>query len=192
MKSKYLIILLCLGFLASGCASKSPVLAKVRGESITLKEFEDQLAKVPPVYRAMLVTPEQKEKFLDQMITEKLLIQEAIKEGIHRKKELQENLRWIKNQMLIEELIKTKIYNKIEISDEEVEKFYHAHQQELSRYFKGKTFDKIKKDVKQLMQKDTTKARLMFKKWIEELKKEAKITKNLTLLGISEKEKGGK
>jgi len=192
MKIKYFIIFLCMGFFISGCGSKSPILAKVRGESITLKEFETQLAKIPLAYRSMLVTPEQKEKLLDQMITEKLMIQEAIKEGLHRKKEIQENLRWIKNQMLIEELIKTKIYDKIEISDEETEKFYHANKEQLTRYFKGKPFDKIKKEVKQLMKKDDTKARLMFKNWVEELKKESKITKNLALLGISQKEEGRK
>lgn len=192
MKSKYFIVLLCVGFFASACGSKSPILATVGGESITLKEFEEQLASLPSVYRSMVVTAEQKEKLLDQMITERLLIQEAIKEGLHRKKEIQKNLKLLKNQMLIEELIKSKIYDKIEISDEEAKKFYNAHQQELTKYFKGKKFDEMKKEIKQLMRKDDTKARLMFKNWLEELKKEAKITKNLALLGVSEKEEGKK
>lgn len=186
MKIKYFIILFCMSFLASGCWTKSPILAKVKGETITLKEFENQFQKIPPAYRVMFVTPEQKEKLLDRMITEKLMIQEAIKEGLHRNKEIQEKLKMVKNQILIEELIKIKIYDKISVSDEETKKFYDAHQEELTRLFKGKGFDEIKQDVKQFMQRDDTKTRLMFEGWIEKLKKEANITKNLALLGTIE------
>jgi hypothetical protein len=191
MRIKYFIILLCMSFFAASCGTKSPILATVRGESITLKEFEDQLNSLPPAYRAMLVTPEEKEKLLDQMIIEKLMIQEAIKEGLHRKKEIRQRLKAVKNQLLIEELIKTKVYDKIGVSDEEAREFYNTHQEELSRLFKGKGFDEIKHQVKQLIRRDDVKTRLMFKKWIEELKKDAKITKNLALLGKIE-EKGKK
>ncbi|MEW6095957.1 MAG: SurA N-terminal domain-containing protein [bacterium] len=188
MKIKYLIMLLCMSFLASGCGTKSPILAKVRGESITIKEFEAQLQKLPSAYRAMFITREQKEKLLDQMIMEKLMVQEAIKEGLHRNKEIQQKLKWVKNQMLIEELIKIKVYDKVSVSDEEAKKFYDIHQKELHRLFKGKTFDEIKQKVKQIMLRDDAKTRLMFNSWIEGLKKEAKITKNLALLGGSKNE----
>jgi len=169
--------------MASGCGPKSPTLATVRGERITLKEFEEYLHRLPPAYQSMLVTPQQKEKLLDQMITEKLMIQEAIKEGLHRNKEIQERLKWIKNQMLIEEIIKVKVYEKVNVTDEEAKKFYDAHQEELTKLFKGQPFEKIKQDVKQIIRKDDVKIRLMFKAWIEGLKKEAKITKNLELFG---------
>ncbi len=188
MKIKYFIILVCMSFWALGCGTKSPILAKVRGESITLKEFEEQLGKLPPAYQSMFIIPEQKEKLLDQMITEKLLVQEAIKKGLHRKKEIQEKLKWIKNQMIVEELVKIKVYDEVTVSDEDAKKFYDANQKDLSRLFKGKAFDEVKQDVKQLMQRDDTRSRLVFKKWIEGLKKEANITKNLALLGIIEKE----
>jgi hypothetical protein len=187
---RYFIILLCISFLASGCGTKSPVLATVRGEKITLKEFEEQIRNLPPAYRALLISPEQKERFLDQMITEKLMIQEAIKEGLHRKKEIKERVKWVRNQMLIEELIKIKVYDKVSVSDEEAKEYYDTHQKELARVFKGKGFNEIKQDIKQLIQRDDVKARLIFRKWIEELKKEAKITKNLALLGkVDEEEK---
>lgn len=187
MKIKYFIILLCINFLASGCGSKSPVLATVSGEKITLKEFEEQIRNLPPAYQAVLITPEQKERFLDNLILEKLMIQKAIREGLHRKKEIKKRFNAAKNQILIDELIKIKIYDKVGVSDEEAKKFYDTHQQELSRVFKGKGFEEIKQNIKQIIKRDNLKARLLFKKWIEELKKEATITKNLALLGTIEK-----
>lgn len=191
MKGSYFIILLCLGFGATGCADKSPTLASVRGEIITIKEFEEQLNNLPSAYRPMFTTPEQKEELLDRMVTEKLMIQEAIKTGIHRKKEIQERLKWVRNQMLMEELIRVKIYDKM-VSDKEAEEFYHAHQTQLPQAFQGKPFNEIKHQLKQIMRKDDTRVRGMFNQWVEELKKEAKITKNLALLGKTEKEKSGK
>ncbi|MEW6607864.1 MAG: SurA N-terminal domain-containing protein [bacterium] len=191
--SKYFIVLICMSFLATGCGTNSTTLATVRGEKITLKEFEDQFRNLPPAYQVMLTTPAMKEKLLDQMITEKLMIQEAIKEGLPRKKEVQERLTLLKNQMLIEELIKVKVFDKINISDDEAKEFYETHQTQLSQAFPGKGFDEIKQDIKRMMmRKDETKTRLMFQTWIEGLKKEAKITKNLTLLGSSKKEEGKK
>lgn len=185
MKIRYFIILLCLGFGASGCGEKSPSLANVRGETITIKEFEEQLNNLPVAYRPMFSTPEQKEELLDRMITEKLMIQEAIKTGLHRKKEIQERLKWVRNQMLMEELIRTKIYDKI-VTDKEAEEFYHAHQTQLPQAFQGKPFSEIKHQLKQIMRKDDARVRLMFNQWVEGLKKEAKITKNLALLGKTE------
>ncbi len=192
MKCICFIILLCLGLGASGCAEKSPTLASVRGEAITIKEFEEQLNNLPSAYRSMFNTPEQKEELLDRMITEKLIIQEAIKTGIHRKKEIQERLKWIRNQMLMEELIRIKIYDKM-VSDKEAENFYEAHKTKLPQAFQGKSFNEIKHQLKQIMRRDDTRVRRMFNQWVEELKKEAKITKNLALLGgETEKEKSVK
>lgn len=187
MKLKYFIIVFCLLFLTSGCGGdKSPVLAKVRGENITLKDFEDQIRSLPPAYRSMVLTPAEKKEILERMITEKLLIQEAIKERLHCKSEFQEKLKWLKNQMLIEEMIKTKVYDKISVSDEEAKEFYNAHEKAIASLFKGKPFEEIKQDVKQLMRKDDVKARAMFMEWIEKLKKDANVTKNLALLEKSE------
>lgn len=184
---KCFIILLILGFLCLNCGNKSPILATVNGEKITINDFENQLDNILSADKQASLTPKQKEDLLEQLITDRLLIQEAKKKKIYRdcKKEIQKRLEWVKNQMLIKKLMEVEFSNNFSVSDSDVEIFYNSHKEELSKRFKGKDVKEIKEYVKRYMQYMVINDKRSYEaieEWINGLKKKANITKNLTLL----------
>lgn len=166
-----------------GCSKfkqHSPVLAKVNGEVITVEDFNQQIQGLPPYYRVKFNDLENKKKLLEAMIKNRLLIQEAKKQGLHRSKELYQKLQIIKEQMLIQEVIKANLQAKAQVSDEEVERYYQLHRDSLDKLFKGRSFNEVKNDIRQIVLEE--KGNQLFELWVERLKKEAKITQNIGAL----------
>jgi hypothetical protein len=184
---RILIIVMVIFIIISGCGRKvdtSRVVATVNGEHITIDDLERQLEEMPPVYQEMFLEPANKEKLLARLIKERLLLQEAKKAGLHKRKDIQEKINALKEQILIQEIIKLNIMDKVTITDEEVKEYYEANKSKIRRYTKGKSFDEIRGKIKEIaLQEKQDKA---FERWIEELKSKATITKNLELLRTAE------
>lgn len=132
MKNKiiFLIVLAVVSSMAvSGCAKKASdddkVLAKVGNKQITLKEFKTRLAKLPSYYQNMIEN--NKKRYLDEMIMEMLLYEDAVRKGLERDKEVKEVVREAQKKIMIAKLIKTEVEDRVTIPDSEMKEFYEAN-----------------------------------------------------------------
>jgi len=96
------------------------ILASFGDQIITLSEFNQLWEQIPENYKLQT----SKSQVLDQMISEKLLIQEAINMGLEVDKDVLEQIRKMTEQILAQTLIEREILDKVKISDEEVTKYY--------------------------------------------------------------------
>jgi foldase protein PrsA len=126
---KFMVAFLIVGLLATlvvGCnkgqeISKDEAIAKVNGEFISKAKFEKSLAQIKTQYeqqynldfsegQAAQMLPTIKEKLLDQMIQERVLMQKALEEGIEfTEDEVAERLSEVKAQYKSEENFKKQL-----------------------------------------------------------------------------------
>jgi len=99
------------------------ILASFEGQTITLGEFNQLWEEVPEEYKLQL----DKSMVLDQMISEKLLIQEAKDMGLGEDKDVLEQIKKMTEQILVQALIEREILNKLKVNDEEVLEYYEQN-----------------------------------------------------------------
>jgi peptidyl-prolyl cis-trans isomerase C len=99
------------------------ILASFGGQTITLGEFNQLWEEVPEEYKLQL----DKSMVLDQMISEKLLIQEAKNMGLEEDKDVLEQIKKMTEQILVQVLIEKEILDKIKVNDEEVSQYYEQN-----------------------------------------------------------------
>jgi peptidyl-prolyl cis-trans isomerase C len=100
------------------------ILASFGGQTITLGEFNQLWEQIPEEYKLQL----DKTIVLNQMISERLLIQEAKNMGLEEDKDVLEQIKKMTEQILVQALIQKDILDKVQVSDEEVEKYYKENQ----------------------------------------------------------------
>ena len=129
MNKKLLYIALSIfifGLISTGCARKeSPddrVLVKVSNRVITLKEFKARIAKMPSYYRD--VVEKNKKRYLDEMIMETLLYEEAVRNGADRDKEVREVIADAKKKIVMAKYIKNEVEDNIKVTDSEAKQYY--------------------------------------------------------------------
>jgi peptidyl-prolyl cis-trans isomerase C len=124
----YLILAVIAAICVSGCGRKpSPddkVLASVSSKTITLKDFNRRISKLPPYYQK--IVDKDKKRFLDEIILEILLYEEAMRDGMDNDKEVKDVLREAKKKIITAKFIKTEIEDKIKIADDDIKRFYEA------------------------------------------------------------------
>lgn len=99
------------------------ILASFYGQTITLGEFNQLWEEVPEDYKLQL----DKSIVLDQMISEKLLIQEAKNMGLEKDKDVFEQIKKMTEQILVQALIEKEILDKIKVNDEEISEYYEQN-----------------------------------------------------------------
>lgn len=113
----------------AGCGSESKrILAKVDGDRITFKDFNDRISKLPKQYQDIVRT--QKRSYLDDLIMEKLLYKKAVQAGIDKDKETQEIITEAAKKIIIARLVEREVEKKVKISDDDVRKYYDEHSEE--------------------------------------------------------------
>lgn len=148
------------------------ILAKVNGRIITSEALDRELATLPVQYKRIF--EEDKEEFLNQLITKEILLQEAERQGLENEKEVREKIEADKEhrkEILIQELIQG-ITGEVEVSQKEIRKLYG----ELKSEMPGKSFQEVKAQLKVYLLQQRRKEKLEAR--IEELKSKAKITRN--------------
>lgn len=117
----------------SGCAPRQDeaVVVIVNGRPITLSEFEFRWSELSEATRARYEKEGGKRKFLDDLITRELLMQEARKQGLDQSQSIRERTQRYKEQLILDELLKDKIKTKVEVSKEELEAYFAQHAHEL-------------------------------------------------------------
>ncbi|HEY4769846.1 MAG TPA: peptidyl-prolyl cis-trans isomerase [Myxococcales bacterium] len=121
---------LCIALAAAPACKKSeksgPAVARVGDEVITADEVRQRLNETSPFLRARYSTIERKKEFLENMVRNELLAQEAIRQGFDKSPAVREQMK----RAMIQELIKRQLDAKLsgsDIPDEELKKFYEAH-----------------------------------------------------------------
>jgi len=99
------------------------ILASFSEQTITLGEFNQLWEEVPEDYKLQL----DKSMVLDQMISEKLLIQEAKNMGLEKDNDVLEQIKKMAEQILVQVLIEREILDKIKVNDEEVLEYYEQN-----------------------------------------------------------------
>jgi len=99
------------------------ILASFGDKTITLGEFNELWEEVPEEYKLQL----DKSMVLDQMISEKLLIQETKNMGLEEDKDVLEQIKKMTEQILVQALIEREILNKVKVNDEEVLEYYEQN-----------------------------------------------------------------
>lgn len=99
------------------------ILASFEGQTITLGEFNQIWEQVPEEYKLQL----DKSIVLDQVISEKLLIQEANNMGLEKDNDVLEQIKKMTEQILVQALIQREILDKVAVNDEEVSEYYEQN-----------------------------------------------------------------
>jgi peptidyl-prolyl cis-trans isomerase C len=128
-------LMVTIGFAGSGISCAKPseepaVLAVVNGKSLTEQELDYRWSELTPTTQARYRREGGKRKFLDEMITRELMLQEARKRGLDQTLSMRERLARMKEQVLLDELMRqvaTGTEHKVQISPEELETSYLAH-----------------------------------------------------------------
>ena len=119
--------------LLTGCTPppEEGVVALVNGRQITQTEFEARWGELAEATKARYEKEGGKRRFLDELITRELLMQEARKLGLDQNDAIRDRAQRYKEQLILDELLKDRIKAKIELSSEELDAFYEQHAQEL-------------------------------------------------------------
>jgi peptidyl-prolyl cis-trans isomerase C len=131
---KRLLVLMFIAIFAVGCTSKenstNPVIAKVNNTTITKEDFIKKINRLPEWARNRFQNEEGKKQFLEEIIKEEILYQEAKKQGLNKDKEFQDKLEEFKKMALIAVLLKKEVEEKAKADTKEVRDFYDKHQDE--------------------------------------------------------------
>ena len=130
MKTRSLAILLALAAAAchkgSSEAKSGPVVAKVGEEVITADELKHRLDETSPFLRARYNTLDRKKEFLENLVRNELLAQEAERQGFDKSPAVKEQMK----RAMIQELIKHQLDEKLtgaDIAEADLKKFYDGH-----------------------------------------------------------------
>jgi len=158
----WVIALLCLLFSPLSCNKAQPLkgkeLARINDRVITLEEFEQEMEQLPQAAKLQMISEEGRKKFLLDLINRELLLQEAKKKGLDKKKEILLNLEMLKKGLIINALGEELCAGKDEVSDDEVEVYYQEHKEEFIleqvwvRHILVKTLQEAKEIKKRLYQ----------------------------------------
>lgn len=128
MKTRICAILFALAA-AAACSKSSksgPVVAKVGDEVITAEELKRRLDETSPFLRARYNTVERKKEFLENLIRNELLAQEAMRQGFDKSPAVKEQMK----RAMIQELIKKQLDERLsgaDIPEPDLKKFYDGH-----------------------------------------------------------------
>lgn len=137
--STYRLSLLLVGLLAgwgavlSGCAERQeePVVALVNGRAITQTEFDLRWGELSQATRSRYEKEGGKRRFLDELITRELLMQEARRRGLDQNDAIRDKTQRYKEQLILDELLKDKLQSKVELTQGELASYYESHASEL-------------------------------------------------------------
>ncbi|GAC1540837.1 MAG: hypothetical protein NVS2B9_07890 [Myxococcales bacterium] len=120
-------------------AKGGPVVAVVGNDAITADEFKRRLDEVSPFLRARYTTVERKKEFLENIIRNELLAQEAVRRGLDQLPAVREQAK----RAMIQELLKEQLDQRLtgsDLTDAELQQYYAAHTEEFVKPERARVF----------------------------------------------------
>jgi peptidyl-prolyl cis-trans isomerase C len=126
-KAVILAFLLAAGACSDKPADPSKALAVINGKEITVGEFDLRWSQMPESARMSYRSPEGRKKFLEELITRELLLQEAKKRGLDRDRTLVERVERFKERSILDSLMKEEVDSRVTVTQDEIKAFYASH-----------------------------------------------------------------
>ncbi len=122
-----------MGSALSGCGEQQEeqVVALVNGRTITLTEFDLRWGELSPATRSRYEKDGGKRRFLEELITRELLMQEGRRRGLDHDEVIRDKTQRYKEQLILDELLKDKLQSKVEVTQAELDAYYEKHAGEL-------------------------------------------------------------
>jgi peptidyl-prolyl cis-trans isomerase C len=120
--------------LCTGCTppqSEERVVAFVNGKPITQTEFDHEWADLPDATKARYEKEGGRHVFLKELVDHELLLQEARKLGLDQSDVIRDRVRRYKEKLLKDELLKDRMKTTVELTKEELDRYYEEHAGEL-------------------------------------------------------------
>ncbi len=110
---------------------EEPIIALVNGQAITQAEFDLRWSELSQATRTRYDKEGGKRRFLDELITRELLMQEAHRQRLDQDDTIRDKTRRYKEQLILDELLKDKLQTKVEVTQAELDAYYANHAGEL-------------------------------------------------------------
>jgi len=110
----------------SASLSASDILATVNGKNITKQDADAFVSASSPQAKFAQLETAQKEMILDRLVEKTLFMELALKDGIDKKSEYQQNLDKIKEELLVNMWMKAQMDSAV-VSDSEAKTFYEKN-----------------------------------------------------------------
>ena len=111
--------------------SEERVVAFVNGRPISQTEFDRKWAELPEATRARYDKEGGRRAFLNEVVDEELLMQEARRQGLDQTDAFRDRVRRYKEKLLKDELLKDRMKTQIDLTKEELDRYYEQHASEL-------------------------------------------------------------
>ena len=105
------------------------VLAEFAGEVITDRDLDLEVEKLPASARESFRSPEKRLELLKNIVAERLLLDKANRLELDKEPEIQEELAAQRDALVVRKLISDEVRAKVQVTPEDVERFYRAEQQ---------------------------------------------------------------
>ncbi len=142
--------------LATAISLNATTLATVNGHSVTEKDINALMQSMQGKIDYKSLPADTQKKLLNQAIERKLLISNAIKSGVERKKEYKEALKTLKNNLALDVWMKGQ-FSAIKVSESDAKKYYKENGDKFvkpartkARHILVKTEDEAKKIISEL------------------------------------------
>jgi peptidyl-prolyl cis-trans isomerase C len=131
-----LLTLIAGGLLApwAGCTppqAEERVVAFVNGKPITQTEFDHEWGDLPEATKARYEKEGGRQMFLKELVDHEMLLQEARRQGLDQSDVIRDRVRRYKEKMLIDELLKDRMKTTVELTKDELDRYYEEHASEL-------------------------------------------------------------
>ncbi len=138
--------------------------AQINTRQITVAQFGREMEKVPSPYREML--QEDPKQFLDQLILQEVLLQEAERQGVKSDTNAKPEE---KESSQIQNLLKKEVIDKVKVDKEEIEILYKEHQSKMGK----KKLDEVAPLLEELIR--DAKGKEKVEEYITSLREKAKV-----------------
>ncbi len=112
--------------------ASNPVLARFDNEVITAEDYEEALKTLPPQLQwAIHQNRDLRAKFLDNIVKKRLLVKEAIANGIKEDQEMKRKIALFRNELILDRYLKENLKG-IRVTDAEAQEYYNKHKAEFT------------------------------------------------------------
>lgn len=161
-----------------GCSKmgqSAKAVATVDGKPITVKQFKNQMSKMPSHIQSFIKTPEGEKRLLKSLVDSQIIINEALKEGLNKSKAYKNQMSNFRKSILIRLVLKKQLKKKVSVTDAEAKAFYEKHYLSAprSKNVKPIPFPAVKAQII-MMLKQQKRAKIL-KSFVANLRKNAKV-----------------
>lgn len=113
----------------AGCGktkAEDQIVASIGNIRLTVGDFIERIANLPVKYRDFV--RKRKEEFLDEIVNDTLLYQEAVRKGLDKDKEVRKVVEEARKKILIARLLKDQVDKGIEVSEADIQQYYKDHE----------------------------------------------------------------